>query len=273
MVSRARAKVEDAMAKLRINAAGQGALDSQLRFHLDGHWTWAEGGIHGWWRAPQQLVNLEVGPVLLEPDRAHPVTRLPYPARTEAQKQARFALMWLERAAQADEPLLRTVLPLFALEALIGDRSERLKAKSLVFYRIMLGAIVSGWWTSPNALHTFYAKIRSYAVHGSIPAQEASEADIRFLHSDARSALREYLTLCEQEGFTKRSKLLSWLTAHELAPEITAWLAEHDPAIWGDGEPPTSNNLVAELLALADELTPQEAADFIRRVQKTAPDR
>jgi hypothetical protein len=273
MVSKARAKVEDAMAKLRINAAGQGALDSQLRFHLDGHWTWADGGRGGWWRTPQQLVSLEVGPVLLEPDRAHPVTVLPYPAQTDVQKRAQFALMWLDQAARADEPLLRTVLPLFALEALVGDRSEKLKANSLVFYRIMLGATVSGWWTSPNALHTFYREIRSHAVHGSIPAREASKANISFLNSDARSALREYLILCEREGFTKRSQLLGWLTTHQLAAEITAWLAEHDPAIWGGWEPPTSNNLVAELLTLVDDLTPQEAADFIRRVQETAPGR
>lgn len=273
VMRKAQAKAEDAMAKLRINASGLGAREMQLRFHLGGQWALADGSRYGLWRTPQQQVDLEVGPVLLEPERVHPVMRLPYPAQTAAHRQAHFALMWLDQAAQADDRLLRTVLPFFALEALVGDRSEKLKAKSLVFNRIMLGATASGWWTSPHALHTFYAKIRSWAVHGSIPAQEASEAEVVFLHSDARSALGEYLILCEREGFTKRSALLRWLTAHELAPEVTTWLKEHDPETWGDWQPPTSNDLVAELLALSDELTPQEAADFIRRVRETAPTR
>jgi hypothetical protein len=219
MAERARAATEDALAKLRVTAAAQGADDVQLRFHLTGRWAVAEGDRLGWWRPAQQNISLEVGPWLLGPERAHPVTRLPFPLENDAQRQAEFALKWLNQAMLAEDPLLRSVLPVFALEALLGDRSARLKARNLVFYRIMLGATVSGWWTSPVALHTFYERIRSYAVHGSVPPRQVSERDIDFLHIDARDALKQYLTLCEREGISKRSRMLRWLNDHELAPQ------------------------------------------------------
>jgi hypothetical protein len=238
VAQRCRIKVHDALRRLRIVAAGNAALRQTLLFGLDGDWAVADGSAHGWARPSDKPVPLDLNKVaslLASTDAA--VLRLPTRSMTAAQQQAQFALLWLDKAAQSADPMDRSILSIFALEALLGDKAEGLKAQSLVFYRVMLGRVVSGWLPDPGTIYTFYAKVRSYAVHGSIPTVTPSDEDVDFLATDARCALDEYLRLCEDKGFSKRAQVKEHLRSHPTKHEVLSWLRELDPETWTNWEP------------------------------------
>lgn len=59
----------------------------------------------------------------------------------------------------------------FALEAILGDKAEGLRALGPAFRRTTLGHLVSGHWTGPENIYYQYDKVRSAAVHGSEPPE------------------------------------------------------------------------------------------------------
>lgn len=79
-------------------------------------------------------------------------------------------MRWIEQAfVVGDKQLLELLFCFFALEALLGDKSDGLKAHALAFRRALLGSVVRGHFAHPNRLALLYDKVRPAAVHGSEP--------------------------------------------------------------------------------------------------------
>ncbi len=238
MALRARKRTEDALRKLRITAAGRMGIKQMLRFGLAGSWAFEDGTNSGFWLRDDAPVALDLADMAEWLQTAPQAARIPVDGRSQAQEQAWFAVLWLDKASLATDLLDRTLFAINALEAILGNKSAGLKAEWLIYHRILLGAKVSGWWTSPKPLYAFYDKVRSFAVHGSIPEVELVESDIDFLIADVRMALDDYLSLCASGGHTRRSKLLKDLRNSPEAPEVLAFLREHDPEVWSGWTPP-----------------------------------
>lgn len=81
-----------------------------------------------------------------------------------------MALDWFDRARRATDFVTRTLFDFFALEALLGDRSEGEKGLGITFRRTMLSVAVNERFSSPHALFFFYDQVRSGAVHGELPS-------------------------------------------------------------------------------------------------------
>jgi hypothetical protein len=164
-----------------------------------------------------------------------PAANLPYESRTDVEAKANLALKWIDRARFATEPIVATLYLFFALEALLGDTAEGQKAFRLVFRRTVLGEAASGGFPDPISLYYLYDEVRSAAVHGS-EAPELSAAALSSFDWNVRRALNEYLSFAHQNGFTRRSQLVTALDGHEHAGQVREWLGEHDPR-WKDFDP------------------------------------
>jgi hypothetical protein len=113
---------------------------------------------------------------------------------SDIEKNAVVAVRWLERAMLAEVPLEALLFAFFALEALLGDRSESLKAHGLAYRRAMLSVAVQDSFAHPNRIYGLYDQVRSDAVHGNdLPALDDKE--VRVFVWDVRVALGEYLRL------------------------------------------------------------------------------
>jgi hypothetical protein len=135
----------------------------------------------------------------------------------------------------ATEPLVGTLYLFFALEALLGDKSEGLKAYGLVFRRTVLSSVMAGRFSDPFTLFALYDQVRSPAVHGSEPP-EITERMLSSLDWTVREALSECLAFAWERGLSKRSQVIEALTQHEQATPVIEWLRERSPD-WADFDP------------------------------------
>jgi len=79
----------------------------------------------------------------------------------------------------------------FALEAILGDRSEGLKAPALAIRRALLGWLVTSGFSHPSRTFLLYDDLRSAAaVHGEAPPSLPERLSDMFA-SDVRRALNE----------------------------------------------------------------------------------
>jgi hypothetical protein len=75
----------------------------------------------------------------------------------------------MEQAFVVGDELLELLFCFFALEAILGGKSDGSKAHALAFRRALLGSMVRGHFAHPNRLAPLYDKVRPAAVHGSEP--------------------------------------------------------------------------------------------------------
>jgi hypothetical protein len=109
---------------------------------------------------------------------------------------------WMERACLTGDRLVAMLYRFFALEALLGDKSEGLKAHGLAFREMMLSHVIEGGFRHPNATFLYYDQIRSVAVHGGqAPEVTAKVADD---FEWVRDALAKYLALAREQGFLQK---------------------------------------------------------------------
>jgi hypothetical protein len=121
----------------------------------------------------------------------------------------------------------------FALEGILGDKSEGLKAHGLAFRRAMLGIATRGQFVDPNRIFYLYDRVRSAAVHGEHPP----ELDWRMVGRvawDVRRALNEYLEYARERGLQKRSRVLRALKDHPDATKLIASLCSKGGPHWQD---------------------------------------
>jgi hypothetical protein len=178
MMGRARAGAEHALRVLRAALrADNGILDQQLRFALGtSYWFTDAGG--GWRSGPGEGISLDLTEEILETAMSAPIVTLPASGGTNVEQSANRALEWFERAQLATDPLVELLFLFFALEAILGDKSEGLKAEGLALRRAILSHKQSGGFTHPGRTYFLYDQVRSTSVHGE-DAPDVAEREVR----------------------------------------------------------------------------------------------
>jgi hypothetical protein len=228
MAERARERTAHVLRGLRIALGGR-VHPRQLRFRPGIGYSFG-GRLTGWKRRDDEAYGLalatDVSDLL-----SHPAMALPQSPRNDVELKATLAMQWMERAYLAGDELIALLYRFFALEALLGDKSEGLKAHGLAFREMMLSHIISGGFRHPSRTYFFYDQVRSAAVHGE-EAPDISEKDAGSFEWAVRDALGNYLKLANDRGISRRGKLLQVLDNHPDRPQLIAWLKQHGDPAW-----------------------------------------
>jgi hypothetical protein len=232
MALRARDVAERALRCLRAALReDRWTLDSQLRFRL-GRERWFDDGAWGLSSHPGRASELELDARALKQLALHEFARLPVVPETDVERRAERALQWFEQSQLAVDPLQELLYLFFALEAILGDRSEALKASKLAIRRAMLGLAVRGSFAHPARAYILYDEVRSAAVHGEQPPRISSK-EVDAFAWDVRCAIREFFSYAREQGFAKRAEVRSALEADSRRTEIESSLMAEDSRLWG----------------------------------------
>jgi hypothetical protein len=190
------------------------------------------GGTGGWDMHGDLALPSKLPAALLAVILTTPVAGLPAAApRNSINEKALLAVGWLDRAVFMPDPLVATLFRFFALEALLGKASERLKNGPLALRQMTLSEIANGYYYDPDDTFLQYEQVRSYAVHGEI-APVATEQQAAEFAVTVRDTLDQYLTVASKNGFTKRGELLDLLDNYPRRQEQVAWIREHGSSEW-----------------------------------------
>jgi hypothetical protein len=228
MAERAGERVAQVLRSLRI-ALGGHVHPWQLRFRPGIGYSFG-GRLTGWKRHDDEAYSLTLATDISDL-LSHPAMALLEPPRNDVERKARLAMQWMERAYLAGDELIALLYRFFALEALLGDKSEGLKAHGLAFREMMLSHIISGGFRHPSRTYFFYDQVRSAAVHGE-EAPDISPKDARNFEWAVRDALCNYLKLADDRGISRRGKLLQVLDHHPDRPQLIAWLRQYGGPVW-----------------------------------------
>ena len=229
MAERARHALEHALRIMRAGWADVAHVDL-LRFRPGPHFAF-DAQNSSWKRRPGDPWDLTVSEKLLEHVGSSPIWELPLSPRSDIEKRALRALRWMERSRLSTDNLVSLLYLFIALEALLGDESEGVKADMLAFRQMMLSHIDEGSFTHPNKTWALYDQVRSTAVHGETdPVVTAGE--LYQFEWSTRNTLNAYLGLARARGFTTRRQLTGALEADPSVPELAAWLHENAGTDW-----------------------------------------
>jgi hypothetical protein len=166
MAARARPIAEHALRVLRASLRDYNFMpDEQLRFRL-GNSMWFDSGASGWSNPPDQGWELELDEELLRTAQQAPLYHLPPEGLNDIERRANVALRWFEQAQLVGDPLMGVLFCFTALEAILGDTSEGLKAPNLAIRRAMLSLLTKEGFRHPSLTFVLYDKVRNAAVHG-----------------------------------------------------------------------------------------------------------
>lgn len=213
----------------------------QLRFRIGIGYAF-DDRLQGWNRRSDDAYELTLTEQGVKELFGHPALSLPMSGRSDIEEKAALAMDWMERACLTGDNLIAMLYRFFALEALLGDKSEGLKAHGLAFREMMLSHIVEGGFRHPNATFFYYDQIRSVAVHGGQVPDVPKDAATQFEWA-VRDALCNYLAVARQHGFAKRGKLLQVLSQHPDKPELLTWIRDYGGPDWNkflEGEMPAA---------------------------------
>jgi hypothetical protein len=231
MNGRARVAAEHALRLLRATLREHPWIaDEQLRFRL-GPSVWFDDERSAWQRAPDEGWELTLDQGLVELVTSQPISSLPEVPSTDVERRAELALRWYERAQLVVEPIDKLLYLFFALEAILGDKSEGLKAPALAVRRAMLGLLTTGHFTHPARTYLLYDKVRSAAVHGERPP-DVDGRDVRSFGWDIRIAINEFLQFASDHGLVKRSRMRQALDVDDRRQGVVQALLEQDPDLW-----------------------------------------
>jgi hypothetical protein len=235
MSERARARAVHALRLLRATLRQHHLIhERQLRFGLGSRLWFADGRAK--WSLPDRAAwPLGIGSDLVDLARSQAMSGLPATSENDVDEQARIALRWFKKAQLDDDQLTKMLFLFFALEAILGDRSEGLKAPNLALRRALLGHAVSGGFTHPARTYSLYDEVRSSAVHGGYP--EVTEREVVLFTFDVRNAINEFLAFALMKGFKKRSRLVAGLDNHKDRSELVEQLYTEDPERWSSLKP------------------------------------
>jgi hypothetical protein len=221
MKERARKKVDHALRQLRAGLREHRMIpDQQLRFRL-GTSYWFEGGGGGWSTRSDQIIDVGLNEELVDLVTSTAIAELPAEGGTNIEKAARRALQWFDDALLATDPLKEVLYLFFALEGILGDKSDKLKGENLALRRALLSHKLDQGFTHPGRIYGLYDEVRSEAVHGGEPL-EVSKSEVSNFQWDVRRAINEFLEYARKEGFSKRGKLLAALDSDPARDEIKA---------------------------------------------------
>jgi hypothetical protein len=224
-MKRARKIAEHGLRVLRVALAGDmGIIDQQLRFRLGTvYWFSESAGGDGWGGRQGEIIKLELPEDLLTTATSTLIAELSAEGGTKVEQAARRAARWFEASQLATDPLNETLFLFFALEAILGDKSERLKAEGLALRRAVLSHKATGHFTHPGRIYFLYENVRSAAVHGTAIPEVPSDA-VRTFSRDARAAIGEFLEFARSGGFNTRRKLLQALDDDPVRERIKDFL-------------------------------------------------
>jgi hypothetical protein len=232
MSLRARSLGDHELRKLRAVVSGTTVSlhPGQIRFRLGRSYAFSHN-LHGWKNGPETAYTLELADQTMERAAASPVATMREHPTNDIFRKADIALRWIERAQLATSEVVTLLFYFFALEALLGDTSEGLKAHGLAFRRAVLSHLSTGTFAHPDRTYFLYDEVRSKAVHGEAVV-DVSERQLRSFAEDVRTALDEYLDLAQTRNFTKRGKLLRFIDEHTEADLLREWLNENGDEDW-----------------------------------------
>ena len=229
MADRARDRVNHLLRATRI-AQSAHVNDSQLRFRIGIGYAF-DDRLQGWDQRDDEPYALTLTEQDVNELLSHPAMSIPISRRSDIEEKAALAMGWMERACLTGDNLIAMLYRFFALEALLGDKSEGLKAHGLAFREMMLSHVIEGGFRHPNATFFYYDQIRSVAVHGGqapdVPWRVAAQFEWA-----VRDALDNYLTLARQQSFSKRGKLLKFLDEHPDKPKLLTWIRDYGGPDW-----------------------------------------
>lgn len=231
MAERAQALLAHALRVARVGLRDLNAINGrQLRFRPGIAYAFSNN-LSGWRSRSDVAYELELGPSSLDSIKNRPVWTMPATPVTDIEKKADLALRWMERARFAGEPLIALLYLFFALEALLGEKSEGLKADMLAFRQLVLSHVVSGAFREPNRTWYLYDQVRSAAVHGGDPPP-VDDATVRDFEWSVRDTLNEYLTFASTQNIGRRGKLIRALTSHPDVPQLANWIRTNAGTEW-----------------------------------------
>jgi hypothetical protein len=204
--------------------------DDQLRFRL-GALSWFDDG--GWaFRGESDFsIPLDLASAAFERVKDQPLLSVPFRPSTDLERRLTLALAWFERSQLIDDSTTELLYLFFALEAILGDRSEKLKAPALALRRAVLGLESTGGYRHPSSTYLLYDNVRSAAVHGEL-APEVPRRDLDSFAMDVRRALNEYLAFATRHRFTKRAQVRKALDRAQCRDEVLRRLLAEDPRTW-----------------------------------------
>jgi hypothetical protein len=232
MAARARTLAEHALRVLRLalRQTYPSLHLQQLRFRLGTSHAFADGG-GGWQVHDDVALPLDLLPDLT-PILAAPVAGLPpTAAKKSINEKALLAVDWLDRAVFTADPLVATLFRFFALEALLGKASERLKNGPLALRQMTLSRVATGYFRHPDVTFLQYDQVRSYAVHGELPPTVTLGQASDFEWA-VRDTLDQYLTVASEHGFTQRKELLNLLDSYENRDALVTWIRDNCSTEW-----------------------------------------
>lgn len=232
MAARARTIAEHVLGLLRValKTTQPSILDGQLRFKIAEPWAFSNGS-SGFWRSPDRPFRIEMVKDLETLGQEKVLLSLPIVPRNKLERQVIVAVQWINRALLTSEPMVSLLYYFFALEALLGERSEGLKAPLVARRRAMLATAMGEGFRHPHDTYFLYEEVRSAAVHGGTAAYVDDEA-IQSFGFDVRRALHQFLAYAQQEGFTRQSALVAALDAHPQNAELVDWLRTNGGPLW-----------------------------------------
>jgi hypothetical protein len=231
MADRAREVAEHALRRLRVALrADKWVHDWQLRFRLDPTFL-LSGGASGWIAPGDTSWELELSEGIIATAEAQAIAGLAAESPTDLDERANLALRWIEAAYLSADPVAAALDLFFALEAILGRKSDKEKGHGLALRRAVLSAAVSGGFSHPTRIYLLYDEVRSAAVHGEIPPPVTSE-QVQKLEWDVRGALNEALGFARQHGIVTRRTLLKRLEAHPERNNVVKWLQDNGGPQW-----------------------------------------
>lgn len=234
MAMRARTVAERALRLLRAALREDRWIhDSQLRFRL-GSERWFDDEAWAVSSPLERASSLQLDARALEGLSLHEFSRLPDAPKTDVERRVEHSLTWFEQSQLSVDPLHELLFLFFALEAILGDRHEGLKASKLAIRRAMLGLIVRGSFAHPARAYVLYDEVRSAAVHGE-HAPRITSPEVDAFAWDVRCAIREFLRCARDRGLTKRAEVRNALDGDSRRAEIEASLLAENPRLWGKG--------------------------------------
>jgi hypothetical protein len=231
MKNRAAVDAERALRALRLGLRENPYLNGlQLRFRLAENYSF--GGMAAGFETSEEArweVTLDEG--LVELVRGQSLGVLAAPPESDLQECAARAMGWIEDSMIEGDRLKSLLFLFFALEAMLGDRSEREKGHGLAFRRALLSFATRGHFADPDRAYRLYGEVRSAAVHGGATPY-VSEKTERVLLWDVRDALVQYMELAERSDLQTRKALLRHLRELPDRRKLAHWLLERDPDSW-----------------------------------------
>jgi hypothetical protein len=246
MADRGRESAEHAIRCLRVAMRAHHLIQHrQLRFQLGESYAFSEN-LTGWATGPGTAWDITYTGDIVEVATTQPVFSLSSKPRNHFERKANLALKWIDRGMMATEPVVALLYYFFALEALLGDTSAKLKAPMLAQRRAMLATAVGEGFKHPTETYFLYEQVRSAAVHGS-DAPDISEDLAHEVGFDVRRALKQYLQFGGVQNFTKQSQLVMALDEHPQHPELIEWLRQNGGPVWIDYIDSLSDRSLARL--------------------------